>query len=151
VRIEGSCTLPAAPERVYGALMDPRALTACIPGCEELTDEGNGAYRMKMKVALAAMSGNFTGTVAIEDPQPPTNYRLRFDGAGRIGFLRGHCDLKLIASDGGGTLVSYEGDVHAGGTLAAVGQRLLDTTARMMIRRFFDNVTAHIAAETPPA
>jgi carbon monoxide dehydrogenase subunit G len=33
-----------------------------------------------------------------------------------------------------------------GGTIAAVGQRLLDTTARMMIKRFFEKLTAESAS-----
>jgi carbon monoxide dehydrogenase subunit G len=32
-----------------------------------------------------------------------------------------------------------------GGTIAAVGQRMMDTTAKMMIKRFFDKL-----AETKP-
>jgi carbon monoxide dehydrogenase subunit G len=128
--------------------MDPNILAACIPGCQSLTDDGNNAYSMKLKVVLAALSGDFTGKVAIEDPQPPASYRLRLDGAGRIGFLRGHGDLRLSASDNGGTVVYYGGDVHAGGTLASVGQRLMDTTARMMIRRFFESVTTRLGPES---
>ncbi len=38
------------------------------------------------------------------------------------------------------TVVSYEGDAQVGGTLAAVGQRLIDGTAKMMIKRFFDKL-----------
>ena len=50
-------------------------------------------------------------------------------------------DGKLnLAPEGSGTLVAYDGDVQVGGTLAAVGQRLIDTTAKMMIKRFFDKL-----------
>ena len=31
---------------------------------------------------------------------------------------------------GGATLVNYEGDVQVGGTIAAVGQRLIDSTSK---------------------
>ena len=40
--------------------------------------------------------------------------------------------------------VTYDGDVQVGGAIAAVGQRLIDTTARMMIKRFFDNLAKHL-------
>jgi len=148
VRVEGAHTLPSGQEQVYSLLMDPVVLAACIPGCQELVEDGSGAYRMKMKVALAALSGDFTGKVALEEPHPPTSYRLRIEGSGRIGVLRGYGDLRLEATDTGKTAVSYVGEVHVGGTMAAVGQRLLDTTARMMIRRFFDNVAARIESGT---
>ena len=34
----------------------------------------------------------------------------------------------------------YEGDAQVGGTIAAVGQRLIDGTAKMMIKRFFEKL-----------
>ena len=45
----------------------------------------------------------------------------------------------------GGTEVAYEGDAQVGGTMAAVGQRLIDGTAKMMIKKFFEK----LAAEAP--
>jgi len=41
-------------------------------------------------------------------------------------------------------------DVQLGGTIAAVGQRLVDTTSRMMLKRFFDKLQ-EIAKAPPPA
>lgn len=145
MRIEGSHSVPGTPERVWAMLLDPVILADCMPGCQQLVATGENSYEMKMKVVLAALSGDFHGRIEIESPNPPLSYRLLVDGTGRIGFLKGHGDLRLSA-DGGNTLVSYEGDVSAGGTLAAVGQRLLDTTARMMIRRFFDRLVSKHAS-----
>ena len=51
--------------------------------------------------------------------------------------MKGEGLLKLLAADGG-TEVSYEGEAQVGGTIAAVGQRLIDGTAKMMIKKFFE-------------
>jgi carbon monoxide dehydrogenase subunit G len=61
------------------------------------------------------------------------------EGNGKIGFMKGEGLLKLTPQ-GEGTGVAYEGDVQVGGTMAAVGQRLIDATAKMMIKRFFDKL-----------
>jgi len=143
VRIEGSYSLPGEPATIYALLLDPGVLSDCIPGCQQLSDAGGGVYEMKMKVALAALSGDFNGKVAMLDPDPPAGHRLGVEGSGKIGFIKGEGALRLSAADDGGTAVAYAGDVLIGGTLAAVGQRLLDTTARMMIRRFFDKLAGH--------
>lgn len=140
MHIEGSYSLQGSPETVYALLMDPAVLADCLPGCQQLVAAGDGTYNMKMKVALAALSGDFVGKVAMEDLVPPASYRLRVEGAGRIGFLNGQGELRLSSVDAGSTLVSYQGEVHTGGTIAAVGQRLVDATARMMIRRFFEGL-----------
>ncbi len=145
MRIEGSYSLPGSPETVFALLMDPAVLADCMPGCEQLVATGNGTYDMKMKVGLAALSGDLSGKIAISDVAPPVSYRLCVDGAGRIGFFKGDGELLFSAADDGtGTLISYKGEVHAGGTLAGVGQRLLDTTARMMIRRFFEKLVTAV-------
>jgi hypothetical protein len=39
---------------------------------------------------------------------------------------------------GDSTDVKYEGDVQVGGTIASVGQRLLDSTAKLIIKKFFE-------------
>jgi carbon monoxide dehydrogenase subunit G len=65
---------------------------------------------------------------------------MAVEGNGRIGFLKGDGVLNL-SPDGPSTVVSYEGNVHIGGTMASVGQRLLDATSKMMIRMFFERLT----------
>lgn len=149
MHLEGSYSLPASPERVYSLLMDPTVLASCMPGCEQLVAVGDGIYDVKIKVVLAALGGELSGKIAIEDAVPATSYRMRVEGIGRIGFVKGVGELRFSTEDAGATtVISYQGEVHTGGTLAAVGQRLLDTTARMMIRRFFEKLD--IVAKTAP-
>jgi uncharacterized protein len=142
VKIAGSTTLNLAPERAYEIMQDPEVLARAMPGCEALEKIGPDEYKMKMKMAMASLSGAFEGKVKITDQNPPSSFRLLVEGSGKIGFMKGDGLLTLAAADGGGTLVTYEGDVQVGGTMAAVGQRLIDGTAKMMIKRFFDKLTA---------
>ena len=112
-----------------------------MPGCEELVKIGEDEYSMKMKMAMASLSGAFDGKVRITEQSPPHSFKLAVEGAGKIGFMKGQGVLTFAAKDQG-TEVSYEGDVQVGGTIAAVGQRLIDATSKMMIKRFFDKVAA---------
>lgn len=157
MKISGSYTLPVAPERAYQILQDPAILARAMPGCESLEKIGPDEYRMKMKVLLAAISGQFDGKVRIADQSPPTSFRLIVEGSGRIGFLKGDGLLTLspaatvpvfpaTALEPTSTIVSYQGEAQVGGTLAAVGQRFIDGTAKMMIKRFFDTL-APLATE----
>jgi carbon monoxide dehydrogenase subunit G len=117
-----------------------------MPGCESLDRIAENEYAMRMKMVLASLSGRFEGQVRIAEANPPSSFRLIVEGAGKIGFMKGDGLLTLTAADGG-TAVAYEGDVHVGGTIASIGQRLIDTTARMLIRRFFERLAAE-ASET---
>lgn len=145
MKISGTYTLAAPREKVYALMQDPVVLARAIPGCEGLEKIGDDEYRMKMKMALASFSGAFDGKVRITDQAPPASFRLVVEGSGKLGFMKGDGLLKLSAS-GEGTEVAYEGDAQVGGTMAAVGQRLIDGTARMMIKRFFDKLAEEAAA-----
>jgi carbon monoxide dehydrogenase subunit G len=141
VKISGTYTLPLPQERAYAVMQDPEVLARAIPGCESLEKTGPDEYRMKMKMALASLSGAFEGKVRITEQMPPNSFRLVVEGTGRIGFVKGDGLLKLSSVDGG-TEVVYEGDAQVGGTIAAVGQRLIDGTAKTMIKKFFDKLAA---------
>jgi uncharacterized protein len=142
VKISGSHTLAVPQERAYQMMQDPEVLARAMPGCEGLEKTGENEYRMKMKMVLASLSGAFEGKVRIADQTPPSSFRLLVEGSGRPGFIKGDGLLKLASAADGGTEVNYEGDVQVGGTIAAVGQRLLDGTAKILIRKFFDNLAA---------
>jgi carbon monoxide dehydrogenase subunit G len=145
MHVTGSHTLPLPPERAYQALQDPELLAKCMPGCEGLELIGPNEYKMKMKMALAAFSGLFDAKIRIADPNPPTSFRLIVEGSGKVGFMKGE-GLLTLTPEGDGTKVSYDGDAQVGGTIAAVGQRMIDTTSRMMIKRFFDKLATEAAA-----
>jgi carbon monoxide dehydrogenase subunit G len=139
VKVSGAYRLAMPRERAYALLQDPLILARCMPGCESLEKIGEDEYAMRMTMALAAVSGKFDGKVRITEAQPPVQFRLTVEGAGKIGFMKGGGLLTLSEADGA-TDVRYEGEVNVGGTIAAVGQRLIDTTAKMMIKRFFDKL-----------
>lgn len=141
MKISGSYFLPLPPAQAYQKLQDPEVLAAAMPGCESLEKIGEDEYRMKMKMALASLSGAFDGKVRITEQAPPNSFKLMVEGSGKVGFMKGEGLLTFTAKDQGAD-VSYEGDVQVGGTIAAVGQRLIDGTAKMMIKRFFEKVAA---------
>ena len=121
-------------------MQDPRVLEECMPGCQQLVKISQDEYAMKMKMVLASISGLFDGKVQIKDQSSPNSFRLVVEGLGKIGFLKGDGFLEF-KPNGHGTVINYEGDVQVGGTISAVGQRLLHTTTRMLIKRFFDNLS----------
>jgi uncharacterized protein len=144
VKVAGTQQIPAPPERAFDMLLDPDVLSACIPGCQELVRVGEGEYRMKMKVALAAVSGDFTGTVKITEVIRPVSFQMQIEGSGRIGHLNGRGRMNLADAGAATTQLDYAGDVQVGGTMAAVGQRLIDAASKMLIRNFFSNLTREV-------
>ena len=149
MKVAGSYTLPVARERAYELLQNPEILARCMPGTERLARTGPDEYEMKMKMVISAVQGLFAGKVRIADQKPPDQFRLIVEGSGKVGFMRGDGLLTLVHADSG-TEVYYEGEVHVGGVIAGVGQRLLDTTAKIVIRKFFEKLVEN-SVQTPVA
>jgi carbon monoxide dehydrogenase subunit G len=137
LKISGSYAVPAQRERAYQLLQDPAILAKCMPGTDHLDKVAEDEYEMKMKMMIASMGGLFAGKVRLADQHPPESFKLIVEGTGKIGFVKGEGLLNLV-EQGESTEVKYEGDVQVGGTIASVGQRLLDTTAKMIIKKFFE-------------
>jgi carbon monoxide dehydrogenase subunit G len=150
VKISGTHSLPVPQQRAYELLQNPGVLAKSMPGCDSLDRIGEHEYHMKMKMVLASVSGLFDGKVRIADLQPTSSFRLIVEGSGKIGFMKGDGLLTLIPT-AAGTDVQYDGSVEVGGTIAAVGKRLIDTTARMIIKRFFEKLISEIAASPDAA
>jgi len=155
LKISGSYTLPVARERTYELLQDPDILAQCMPGTDHLAKIGPDEYEMKMKMVISAVQGLFAGKIRVADQKPPAQFRLLVEGSGKVGFLKGDGVLTLVTSDAlpsdPSTDVHYEGEVQVGGVIAGVGQRLLDTTAKLVIRKFFEKLTELAGQASLPA
>jgi carbon monoxide dehydrogenase subunit G len=140
LKIAGTAALPFPPERAYDLMQDPVRLAKAIPGCEALEKTGDNEYSLKMKMVLASLSGAFDGKVRLTEPDRPNSFRMVVEGSGKIGFMKGDGVLRLAPKEDGGTEVTYDGEARIGGTMAAVGNRMIDMTARMLIKRFFEKL-----------
>ena len=137
MKLKGNRSLSAPRQQVWDALLDPEVLARTLPGCKSLNTVGPDEYRMNMALAISSVKGLFDGKVRIEDQQPPESYHLSVEGRGKIGFINGGGSFRLIETGAATTEIEYEGDIKIGGTIASVGQRLMDMTSKMMIKRFF--------------
>lgn len=149
MKVSGSFTVPAAREKAYTLLQDPEILAKCMPGTDQLHKVADDEYEMKMKVVIASIGGQFGGKVRLADQNPPESFKLIVEGNGKIGFLKGEGLLSLAPNGDSSTEIKYDGDVQVGGTMASVGQRLLDTTAKHIIKKFFEKFSE--AAKAPAA
>ena len=151
MKIEGTHELNASPQRVYETLIDPAVLQRCIPGCERLEKTGENSYSTTLRAGVGSIKGIFTGNIRLEEMQPPQHFRMIVEGKGQPGFLKGAGDLNIEARDGV-TAVIYQGDVQVGGTIAGVGQRMIQGAAKMMATQFFTAIEAEAKTEShePP-
>jgi carbon monoxide dehydrogenase subunit G len=153
MQLKGTYTFQAPRGAVWEALMDPTVLAQALPGGEQLEQVGDHEYKAAMNVRVGPVQGKFSGSVELADIEPLTSYRMKVSGAGPAGFVNGEGAIVLDDAEAG-TLMNYQGEVQVGGRIAGVGQRLIDSTAKSIIKqglKVMDDQIQYRLAPPPPA
>lgn len=136
MKIEGSLEVSVPPEVLWNLLEDPEFLKEVMPGCKELNQTGPDEFVGIIGAKVGAIASQYTTRFSIHDKNPPHSYRMHLDGEGKGGFVRADTNVSLEAHETG-TLLRYDGDVTIGGTIARIGQRLIDAAAKMLLNQGF--------------
>ncbi len=167
MQLSGEHWLPAPRERVWAALLDADTLRQAIPGCESITLEAPGHYRVVVLASVGPVRARFKGRLQQQDLLPPQRYTLSFEGDGGLaGFAKGSAEVELAPGDAAAaaedasrgaaaTRLSYTAQAQIGGRMAQIGSRLIDATAAKLSAEFFERfaqvVGAGMQASTPGA
>lgn len=146
MKVSGTATLHATPDRVYAALNDPAVLVRTIPGCERLEAVGPDRYRMTVTAGVASIKGSYLGDVRLSDGTPPSSFTLTASGSGAPGTVSADVRVHLDDPGDGTTLLRYDADAVVGGPVGGVGQRVLTGVAKKTAAEFFAAVDAALAA-----
>lgn len=132
-------------EALWRALNDPAVLQKCIPGCKEMTADGEDRYRLVLNLKVASVGGTFEGEISLSEKLPPTQCKVAVSGSGTLGQGSGIATFSL-ASQTGGTAMRYSGEGEIGGLVAGVGQRILKGVAKHLVGQFFTSLRREVAA-----
>lgn len=146
MKLESRHTLAYPRSRVWDVLLNPEVLSRCLPGCERFEQIGEEKYAVTVKLGIAAIKGTYTGTVEIVDKLPLTSYKLRGEGKGAPGWAKGEAIFEL-AEQNRKTEVTTRADVSVGGTIAGVGQRMMEGVSKVMIQQFFESLEKELAGQ----
>jgi hypothetical protein len=144
MQIQGSHVFPAPRKEVWDALLDPTVLSLALPGGEQLERINDYEYKAAMNVRVGPVQGKFDGKVELSDIQYLESYIMKVSGQGAPGFLTGEGSVRLVDVEGG-TVLNYLGDAQVGGRIAGVGQRLIESTAKSIIRQGLTALDGQIA------
>jgi hypothetical protein len=146
MKIEGEYTFSGPRQDVWEMVRDPEVLATCLPGTQSLKLVGNGEYAGEMQVHIGPIAGVFSGRLIVSDEVPPESCTLTAEGKGKPGFVNGTGKVQLAERADNKTLMTYSGEVQIGGRLAGVGQRMIDTVSKSMIRQGLDVLDAALGA-----
>ena len=150
MKIKASYEFDEAATKVWTVLTDPEILAGCIPGCEGLNPVGNDDYQAVLTVGVGPIRGRYDATISMRDQVPHRSFRLVVQGTGGGGFVSGEAVITLV-EHGGKTTVTVDSHSQAGGPVARVGQRLMESIAKMMMDRFFGSLRKAAGESAPGA
>lgn len=144
----GETFVPAPPQQVWDTLLDPEKLAAVIPGCHALDLVGENDYRATVSLGVGPVRGRFEATVKISDLDPPAAMTLSGGLTGPLGSSGGSGRVRL-SREQDGTRIAYDYTVEIGGKVAAVGGRMLEGAANIVIGQFFARLAAQVGGKPP--
>lgn len=146
MKLEGEHVFKGPREEVYMMFRDPDVLASALPGTQTLNKIDDQHYEGNINIRIGPVSGSFAGKLEVTDEVPPEKCTLMVDGKGAPGFARGLAQIEFVDQGDGTTLLKYAGDMTIGGTLASVGQRMLDSVAKSMIRQGMETLDKALEA-----
>jgi len=146
MKIEGTHVFNGPREEVWEMFYDPNVLASALPGAQKMDMVNENEYKFDMNVRVGPVSGAFSGEMQLENVVKTDSLTLKGGGKGAPGFLNGIGNVKFKEQEDGTTLMEYEGEVNIGGALASVGQRMIDSVAKSMIRTGFETLDKALAA-----
>ncbi len=149
MELAGEYTFNAPREAVWEAIMDPEVLANILPGCERLEKVSDTEFKGVLNVRIGPVQGKFNGKVVLSDMNKPESFHIDIDGKGAAGFIKGGGDARLDLIDDN-TVLTYSGEAQVGGRIASVGQRLIDTSAKSIVRQSMESLDRNIQIRLQP-
>lgn len=150
IELTGEYDFAAPQELVWEMLLNPVVLASTIPGCEKLEPIDENTFQGRLNIKVGPVQGVFQGKVESSDLRPPTGFHIVVNGNGPAGVVRGEGDLTLESIQSM-TRLRYNGSAQVSGRIASVGQRVMDSSAKSIVRQSLQNLDQQIQARLHPA
>lgn len=137
MHFEGMFDTRAEPERLFGALLDPKQLAGCMPGFQKLEAESQDGFTVVVKAGVSFIRGDFTIRFNVSEKREPTHAKLTGRGTGMGSALDIGATMDIAPKDGGSSM-KWAAEAKVAGKVASLGQRLLEGQAEKTIRDMFD-------------
>jgi carbon-monoxide dehydrogenase medium subunit len=154
--LHGEHLLPASLMHVWQALLDPGVLQICIPGCSAMQLLSTHHYQATVKVGLGPVSARFESSVRLHPDIAPTQGSTQaqcvLDVSGQAGALgRGQAkvQVQLTQVDTQTTRLTWSTQPELQGTLAQMGNRLVQASAQRLSEQFFERFARVLSGESP--
>ena len=128
---------------VWTHIKEAAILKKALTGCKEFEEIQNGTYRAMVDINFGPLQDIFELEIVRTKEKSPSSYELMVKGKGKLGEIQGKGNLHFLESQGF-TKMNLDAEAELTGSLAIVGKKMLEGSARKGLERFFQLIEKEI-------
>lgn len=152
---KGAPEIAAAIAEVWPRVIDPHFVAQHGPGVESVEVLDARHFKVITGFGVGSIRLRFGIDVEMLEVNPPNYFTMRARGKAPGSAIEVTAELALVVLDPHRTRLDWKADTDINGSVASVGARLMEGTARKLTEQFWTKFAASIQAVagtgTPPA
>lgn len=146
LEFSGAPEVSASRQRVWDRLMDPNFVAASAPGVESVEPVDATHFKVVSGLGVGAIKLKFKLDVELFDVVERESLKMRARGKAPGSMVDTVSSVRLEDAADGRTRLKWSATSAVSGTVASVGARLLEGTARKLTEQFWTDFARRVGA-----
>jgi uncharacterized protein len=146
LEFSGAPEITASPQTVWRKLLDPDFVAASAPGVESVERLGPTHFKVISGLGVGALKITFKLDVELFDIVEDQRLKMGARGKAPGANVDVVSSLQVEDAGGGKTRLNWAATSDVSGTVASVGARLLEGTARRLTEEFWTDFARRVSA-----
>ena len=147
LEFSGSPAIAAPRERVWERLMDPHFVAQSAPGVESVEAVDPTHFKVISGFGVGSIRVRFAMDVELFDIDAGKSARMRVRGKAPGSAIDVVSNLQVDDAGSGNTQLKWSATSEVSGTVANVGARLMEGTARKLTEQFWTDFAQRVSQE----
>jgi carbon monoxide dehydrogenase subunit G len=147
LEFSGSPAIAAPRARVWERLMDPHFVAQSAPGVESVEALDPTHFKVISGFGVGSIRVRFTMDVELFDIDAGKSAKMRVRGKAPGSAIDVVSNLQVDDAGSGGTQLNWSASSEVSGTVASVGARLMEGTARKLTEQFWTDFAQRVSQE----
>ena len=147
LEFSGSPAIAAPRERVWERLMDPHFVAQSAPGVESVEAMDPTHFKVVSGFGVGSIRVRFTMDVELFDIDAGKSAKMRVRGKAPGSAIDVVSKLQVADAGSGSTQLNWSATSEVSGTVANVGARLMEGTARKLTEQFWTDFAQRVSQE----
>lgn len=136
MHFEGVFETSAPGAVVYAMVTDPSRVASCMPDLQKFEVRSAEEFDALVKIGVSFVRGDFSLRCKTVEKVPPSGVKMTVHGSGLGSAV--DMGITVTIAEGEKTSMRWGADATVSGKIASLGQRLMESQAEKIIRRFFE-------------